>query len=647
MRSTSLFTIVLVVFTLTLGNSQNFKFRKVSKEEVMEKEHPLEKDAEAAYLYHYRSSYYTFQGDGIQLTTDIHQRVKIYTDEGFPYAEFEIGLYDGGNGSERLVGLKAYTYNIENGKLQEYKLDKDDVFKEEINEYRTKVSFTMPNVKEGSVVEVRYKVNSTYYFSIDPFRFQYGIPVNKLEAKFSAPKSFTFNMRNKGYYFVNPKVESKQNPHTQTVDRTYTYNESDIPSLKAEPFVDNIENYRAGVNFELSKIEIPGSYYKSFTQTWEDVTKFIYESGLETELKKEGYFREDLDPVLQEYSGQGERIAAVFEFVKARMNWDETYGYSVRNGVRKAYKETTGNVADINLMLIAMLRYAGFMANPILVSTKSHGIPIFPTSDGFNYVVAAVELDGQLVLLDATSKLAVPNIMPYRVLNWNGRLIREDGSSVSVDLSPSKKAKNMINLSVQVNEDGSVKGRVRKQYTHHRAYGFRNENVNMIEEEYLQELENEYSGIEIENYEIENLKNPYQPVVENFEFYKDEGVEQISGKMFLEPLMFFTTTEHPFKSEKREYPVDFLFPQTDSYMVNYMLPQGYQVESLPESTKFVLPDNLGSFLYQIVNRGNVLQLRVNTDLNTDVVSSEYYEHLRTFFREMIKKEAEKIVIIKA
>jgi hypothetical protein len=169
----------------------------------------------------------------------------------------------------------------------------------------------------------------------------------------------------------------------------------------------------------------------------------------------------------------------------------------------------------------------------------------------------------------------------------------------------------------------------------------------MIEEEYLQELENEYAGIEIESYEIENLKNPYKPVVENFEFRKDQGVEQISGKMFLEPLMFFTTTEQPFTSEKREYPVDFLFPQSDSYIVNYMLPQGYQVESLPESTKFVLPDNLGSFLYQIVNRGNTLQLRVSTDLNTDVVSSEYYEHLRTFFRELVKKETEKVVITKA
>jgi hypothetical protein len=60
-------------------------------------------------------------------------------------------------------------------------------------------------------------------------------------------------------------------------------------------------------------------------------------------------------------------------------------------GVKKAYKDKTGNVAEINLMLTAMLRYAGLNANPVLVSTRSNGIAIFPNRTAFNYVIAAVE----------------------------------------------------------------------------------------------------------------------------------------------------------------------------------------------------------------------------------------------------------------
>ncbi|WP_224488882.1 DUF3857 domain-containing protein [Robertkochia flava] len=646
MKLLSTCTILLAVLAVATGNAQNFKFRKVSEAELLEKEHPIEKEAEAAYLYDYRNSYYTVTGGEISLTTEIQKRVKIYSDEGFPYAEFSIYLYDGNNGAEVLSGLRAYTYNLEDGSVEENKLDKDDIFEEEINEYRRKITFTMPKVKEGSVLEIKYKVHSSYFFNIDPFRFQYGIPVNKLEASFSAPDYFTFNTRNKGYYFINAETSRKNNPSTETTDVLYTFNRNNIPSLKEEAYVDNIDNYRSGVNFELSNINIPGSYYKSFTQTWEDVTKNIYDSGLETELRKDGYFKDELDPLLQKAPGALERIGVVFEFVKSKVNWNDRYGYLCSNGVRKAYKEGTGNVADINIMLTGMLRYAGLKANPVLVSTKSHGIPIFPTSDGFNYVVVAVEMENKVVLLDATSKLSVPNILPYRVLNWNGRLIREDGSSVSIDLSPSQKAQSVVSLSVELHEDGSADGKIRRHYTNHRAYGFRNEYVNVAEEEYLEDLENELSGIEIGNYAVENLKNPYKPVVENYDFHKDVAVEQISGKIFLSPMMFFSTSENPFTSETRTYPIDFVFPKSFTYNISYIIPEGYQVESLPESAKFVLPDNLGSFMYHIVNQGNMLQLRVISEINMDLVPSEYYDYIRGFYGEVIKKESEKVVLSK-
>jgi hypothetical protein len=65
----------------------------------------------------------------------------------------------------------------------------------------------------------------------------------------------------------------------------------------------------------------------------------------------------------------------------------------------KAYKDKTGNVAEINLMLTAMLRYAGLNANPVLVSTRSNGIAMFPNRTAFNYVIAAVENGGNYTLL--------------------------------------------------------------------------------------------------------------------------------------------------------------------------------------------------------------------------------------------------------
>ena len=78
--------------------------------------------------------------------------------------------------------------------------------------------------------------------------------------------------------------------------------------------------------------------------------------------------------------------------MKSTVKWNEYNGYSCDEGVKEAYKDKAGNVAEINLMLTAMLCTVGLKANPVLVSTRANGISIFPNRTAYNYVIAAVEI---------------------------------------------------------------------------------------------------------------------------------------------------------------------------------------------------------------------------------------------------------------
>ena len=144
--------------------------------------------------------------------------------------------------------------------------------------------------------------------------------------------------------------------------------------------------------------------------------------------------------------------------------------------MKKAYKNKTGNTAEINLMLTAMLRFAGLNANPVLISTRDNGIAFFPSRTAFNYVIAAVETPEGLILLDATEKYSEPNILPLRDLNWIGRLIRKDGTSTEVDLMPKTLSREATNMSVVLKADGSAEGKIRRQLTNYEALEFRKEN---------------------------------------------------------------------------------------------------------------------------------------------------------------------------
>ncbi|WP_373942180.1 DUF3857 domain-containing protein [Polaribacter sejongensis] len=170
-------TIVLLLLSQLSLFAQDYKFGKVSKEELVEKFYPLDSTADAAYLYKSRRTYYDYvQGDGFQSVTEIHERIKIYTKEGFDMATKSVAYYTPEVGEEQAVSsIKGYTYSLENGKVVKEKLSKNSIFKEKKNRSYSIKKITMPNIKIGAVLEIKYKLISPYANSIDDLEFQYGI----------------------------------------------------------------------------------------------------------------------------------------------------------------------------------------------------------------------------------------------------------------------------------------------------------------------------------------------------------------------------------------------------------------------------------------------------------------------------------------
>ena len=100
------------------------------------------------------------------------------------------------------------------------------------------------------------------------------------------------------------------------------------------------------------------------------------------------------------------------------MTWNKLEGYICNEGLREAYKTGVGNVAEINLILTSMLKYAGFDANPILISTRSNGIAFYPSITAFNYVLSSVNLSGEILLLDATEINSDINILHLTIIKF-------------------------------------------------------------------------------------------------------------------------------------------------------------------------------------------------------------------------------------
>jgi hypothetical protein len=634
-------TFVLVCSTL---NGQDYDFGKVSVEELTEKVYPLDNDANAAVLFRYQNAYYS-SGN---LVTEVRERIKIYSKGGFDHATEFINLYDGRTSQESVGRIKAFTYNLDNGKIVTSELDKEQIFKSQLSYNYKQVKFTMPNVKEGSVVEFSYKVTSPFIWNLDDFRFQRDIPVKQIEAEIRTPKGFNFKKTHRGYFPFRPKVETKRDARVDMEMEVSTYKLSNIPALKDEPLVDNMNNYRAGVMFELVSIDLPGVLSKTYATTWEDVAESIGSStDYKKELDKTKSFDDDLDLLIAGESDKLNKTKVLFKHVKENTEWNGVDGKYFQYGLKKTLKEKIGNTADINLLLVAMLRYAGIDANPVVLSTKDNSIPFFPTLERLNYVIAHAKIDGKEYYMDATDEFSDINILPIKDYNWGGLLIDNNKEVWKhiYSIKP-KKAMNRYSLTANINADGSMSGEYMARFSNHSAYVFRNQTKDVDEETRITNRESKFSGAEIDAYALKNIDTYEGSIVESFDYEVENGVDIIGDKMFLTPTLFLKTEENPFKLEKREFPVDFGFPVNDKYRFEISIPEGYVVESLPKPIVMSLPEELGKFKYVIDNKNEKIALSITFDLNKAIISAVHYGALKEYFNQIIIKEAEQVVLSK-
>lgn len=660
--------------------AQDYKFGKVSKEELQENFYPSDSTADAAYLYKYRKTYYNYTNNsGFEIINEVHVRMKLYTSEGFNYATFKLPYVRPESGkSERISSIKAYTYNIdENGKITEDKLSKKDIFDETISKFRHVKNITMPNLKEGSVIELEYTMTSPYTDYIDDLQFQHGIPVKKLLIDIETPEWLVFAKKNKGFYLIQPKENvrngsisfrnkvrttttftggrggkttgtSYENTKQDLVFNISKYEAENIPALKDnEPYVGNAYTYRGGVKYEMVGTKYPNSIPKNFSKSWDNVTKQIYKSSsFGDELEKTRYFKDDIDLLLKDATSDKDKVAKIFTFVKSNIKWDGYNNKYTDQGVKKAYDTKTGNAAEINLMLTAMLRYAGLNANPVLVSSKGNGIPLFPTLKGFNYVIAIVQFaDNTQVLLDATEPYSMPNILPARSLNWNGRIVTKTGESSWVKLSSNKHASEENMVMVKISDDLDVSGFVRTKYDNLNALKFR-KSYNHIKEEELIEKYEENNSLEIDEFKLVNQEILGKPVIRNVKFTTEDLIESIGNKLYIEPSLFLTKRNNPFKLDERKYPVDFTTAWKETNKVTIQIPKGYTIESIPASIAIALPDNLGVFKYQVTKGVDKIKTVSVLQFNASMVPPQYYTYLKDFYTKLVEKQTEKIVLIK-
>ena len=619
----------------------NKRFGKVSKEEVEMKEYPADTSASAIMLYENTLVSIDFDASGgFKLNTKKHQRIKILKEDGLDWGDVEMIYYYSNILRDNISGIDVVTYNLVDGKVVETKMPGKYIFRDDYTEDYKKLSFSAQEVRVGSVIEIRYAVNSNIYWEIDEIYFQKTIPVNISECTVRLPEMFEFNKKQLGFNPVKYEYAAETGSLSLGAGSTYTYtvnvdkySATEIPAFKKEPYVYNADQYYTALHYDIKTLTIPGSVYENFTVNWADVDNSYLDSDMMRRFRAQCQFKDEMAALALEGSDV-EKIAAVVDFVKGKVQWNRDYDI-LPQIISQAVKAQSGSNADINCIIAGCLREAGYAVEPVMVKFRSSGLLLDfqPEMHPYDTFILKVDApDGKSYYLDGGASGGYVNILNPLMLVERGRILRPDGRSEWVDLTKLGRSGTIMNVRAKVTPEGLLTGSVDARFSGQDSYREK-ASYNSFDDEdgYIEDIEND-NLIEVIEFEAADMKKYSSSASYNYT-YEDELTES-GDRIYINPFVTRFHSKDSFKSIKREYPIDFPY----AYMVNYMftldIPEGYMVEQLPENALVKLQGLDATLKLLASERGPAIMISFSYTQNKMTGLASDYESIREFWQYM-------------
>ncbi|MDQ8052099.1 MAG: transglutaminase domain-containing protein [Pedobacter sp.] len=642
-------TLLSLLFSSFIANAQNFSYGQIDANDFNYDKRKIDSNANAVVLKEYGTARLQLdEGLGqLVILFDYHVKLKIYNKEGFSEANIVIPTHKSGDKVELIQDLKATTYTMENGIIKATEMDKKALFNENKSKYLSLTKFTLPNIKEGSVIEYSYHMQSPFIFNFKTWEFQGDIP--KVSSDFVAfiPANYNYNVILRGF--------NKLSDQKSEIDREclrlsgvaidcskMTYTMNNVPAFIAEDFMTAPSNFKSAIYFELSDVQLLNGSKQAYTKTWKDVDyELVSEKNFGGQMKRKDIFKDLMPTILQQATTDLEKAQAIYNYLKKQLKWDHYYAIYSKENMKTILESRSGDIADLNLTLVAALSAANLDAEAVLLSTRENGLvnKIYPVITDFDYVIAKVNIGEKSYLLDITDPLLPFGLLPLRCINDQGRVINLKKPSYWIDLKASQKSVTKYLLSGKLNSNGKITGTLSTTTLGYAALNRRKDikNHNSIAE-YVEKLDEQLPKISIQKQQILNVDSVEQPLIEIYEIEFEADHNNASSQLFLNPFLINRISKNPFNLNERTYPVDLGSSVDERISINIALPGSYTLQEKPKDMAIALPQNGGRYLLQTAISDHVLSLNQILQLNNAIYSADDYLYLKEFYSKIIQNQ---------
>lgn len=429
-----------------------------------------------------------------------------------------------------------------------------------------------------------------------------------------------------------------------------------MPAFVTEDYMPPAQDLVLSVDFsydrgEAGDISDPPKYWKTFGE--------LHSQSIEEFLGNPRYVKRRLDRILARGDSTEQKYRKIYEHVRGMANLDipGAMDEAARKKCSRVHQHAwdvaearCGNTAELQLYFIALCRAADLPAVPVRLASRHDRIfsPETPDASRLNAWIVAVTIEGREILLSP----AFP-FLPFGSLIWwdtavPGLRIDEKGGTWSTTPMPvPADALTRRTAKLVLTEDGVLEGTVVVRHTGHEATVRVIALLEADEQTRIDVLKQDLLAHLAVPAEVSVARQPdWRATDGGLEIEYRIKVQQwavTSGDRLMVGVGLFGNEQvGKFIAAKREHPIYFRFPFTVDDDLEIALPSGYKLQSSP--ARQVSPDAALKYSTSVDSREGSISIRRSLTHNLLLAKQNQYPRVKAFYELVRSGDQEQVVL---
>ncbi|HMS68244.1 MAG TPA: DUF3857 domain-containing protein [Saprospiraceae bacterium] len=621
--------VLLQCLCLTAQDIKKISWGKIPQEDLSMTVYPLDSAAEAVVLDEVGEMYF-YLVNGVRYSYTTHKRIKILKEGGIERGNILINYYHEG-GAENIKGLKAQVI-APDGSIT--KVKDENIFNEKLSESRSQKKVVCPNVQIGSIIELSYKIESDRWTVPRDWYFQSDIPVRHSQMEFIPVEDVTYIKQTKGFAPI--------------TEKNGFFIATNLPALKEEPYISTIDDYLAKVSFQLHGYKNSNGVYKPYLANWKAISEVLNESfSFGHRVYNDGQISDTWNLIKNDLDLTGDSLAlasAIYTKVTKQVKWDEKYRLFADRKGDEVYKSQTGTSAEINALIINLMRKANLDAHPVVTNPRSFGRfnATYPLVDNLGHVLGSVVIGGKRILFDGTNQYRPFGIVDEEDLTTDALLInKKEAKIIPVEVQNESESHS---IELALNAEGQITGTISSKY---RFLSIEDEaeakENKSFETRWKSRLEKLSDNITISDYEASFGEGDFKS---KFKFIAAAEFDQTEDLLYVPTGIYSQFLTNPFKLVDRKFPIDFGHQISETVVTSFDVPEDYVVEALPANLNLSTTNKEVTYNMACSNLNKKVQIVRRTNILSPYILPTEYGAVRGIFDKIEVKNNDIIVLKK-